>query len=1643
MKKTPLYSLIVAAGLVGTQPLAAQAQTAAATTSAITMSPEAQIAAAQANYDACDQPSQPIGPNHRTTVGTAKTGPRQIVEIGTGMNYWNGLQWVPSNPTFVPVANGFLAGQLQDPVQLAGDLYTTNAVTVRTPEGIILGSSPVAVALYDAASGNFAVIATITNCAATLVESNQVLYPDAFSGNVCASVVYTISQGTFHQDVVFTGPLDPANYGFPRDTTRIQIITEFYGAPTPDELTRPLYVEADAKVRAKMASPDLIDHQLGFGRFVMTTGRAYVATSVVNPNGLETPVAKEYKTVGDGTYLFESIPYTSIAAALSNLPPCHPSFGSTKIKSTKGYANIPRPGNKPHPGPLMARASHAPVHGVVVDYVANIGGTMSGVTIFQGDATFLVSSAVSCNGPTTIEGGAVFKYKTGTSITLNSTLTCKTGQYRPAIFTAVDDDAVGDTMNGVSNSGYTGTINSSGYANPALYAASSAINFTGFVIRYAQEGIKMFCGTSYTMSHSQLVNCIKGIEIQNNSCGCGCGCGCGSASYVNVNNCLFSRVTKPILGTTQGGCSVNLYVNLLNVTVDQASALGTRSTSCGLNLYIQSTNSIYASVSSNGTVTAASGAKNAFYRDGNTFGSSQIQIPVNSPPFQTAAGGGYYLAGDTLRGQGTTAGVSSSLLASLKTRTTHPPNVYIGQNIYSPSGEVDFPPYASRDSEIYGPDLGYHYDPLDYVFSNCTVNAAMAFSPGTAVGWQGQALTCSDGESVTFNGTDALPCYFVHCTTVQESAPRGDGTGIAGSSQSSYYLTAYFTRFSASGNVATNFNAQTYNASLNNCEIWSGLVGGDVGGGLNLTCNNCLFDRTTVEEGGPSGGYLYLQNCTLHGGRLNVNNVNNNQSAQAYDSAFDGTVITINNPNGSFSGSHNAYLSNATKLPNDNGDGGPPDQTSFNWQSGLLGYFYLPANSPLIDHGDNYQGLGISGNGAFTTQTTGMPDYNTVDIGYHYYDDIFYQMCPNTVNSPQYWDFCLDNYQSTPDQYGRALTYTVLTKPAHGTWASANNGCSAEFIYTPNSGYIGLDSFVYQISDGVLASGPLVAAITVADPVTANPSPVQTCRDTTSSQFTLGGHDNGCGETLTYSVLLNPTHGFLTLIGSPTDPVYTYTPNNPSGYTGTDSFQYKVANEFGDSDIGTVNITVGDANLCPNWQTAMTGVSQAINLTLTAQDNGPDQCEDNPLTYAITIQPKTDAGADAGTVTPASGNGAVQYAPPSSGFEGACTFYFTVSDGTWTAQCSDAQVTVFVVNGPTLTTSCRSDRIVLNWSLDSVVQQMENQNTDGFYIQDFKIYRATSPGGTYTLIDTVASDAHFYVDRSITANQNYCYLISMEYQDPNTGTIYPTSSPTPGIALYSNESCISTCSVPSNGPTDVAFILDNTGSIWDHTDDYTMETYQNAIIAALTDIETSSGGDYRFALVTPDTDNDNNPITGASDSSGHDMVVVRIPFTNNVAAFEAALNDSNLAGDGNKTPESTDQCLNTVVSNLVANGRQDMDNCAAPGKVLQIGDFTPAFRSNARKLVVLITDAGPGGFCDVSGSYTTTDAQQYAVNAKAQCIKINAIQLSDDPTAQTVMKDYSATSCGWNEQLPYFSTSNDIEDAILEMIYSSGACDCQ
>jgi hypothetical protein len=90
----------------------------------------------------------------------------------------------------------------------------------------------------------------------------------------------------------------------------------------------------------------------------------------------------------------------------------------------------------------------------------------------------------------------------------------------------------------------------------------------------------------------------------------------------------------------------------------------------------------------------------------------------------------------------------------------------------------------------------------------------------------------------------------------------------------------------------------------------------------------------------------------------------------------------------------------------------------------------------------------------------------------------------------------------------------------------------------------------------------------------------------------------------------------------------------------------------------------------------------------------------------------------------------------------------------------------------------------------------------------------------------------------------------------------------------------------------------------------------------------------------------------------------------------------------------------------------------------RVNNFTPSFRtnSNVRKLVVLITDETPGGFCDGFSPSIAARAHQYAVDANAKGIKINAIQVgrvSDAEDVEAVMRDYSTTACGWYSNVTY------------------------
>ena len=919
-------------------------------------------------------------------LAAGATGEGRVVELATGLNYWNGTAWSRSVPIFDQNQQdgSFSATKVQHVVHLSQQINVVGAVSVTTGSQV-LSSTPVGIGLYDSLSGQFALIGSLTNCTGVLLSSNQVYFENAYSG-VCASLLYTIEQDSISQDVVFTGKLDPADYGFPAATTRIQLITEFYQPPVPDVVREPVSIESDSTMRNQMASPDLYDETLTFGPLVFGAGLAFTLPGSLDPNAEAGLVAKEFVQNSDGRYfLVESVPFSSIQQGLVGLPTCSSSQKSAqKMNLKKAYALLPA-------APIKVAAQHrrfahtAPnvsgrvkPAGVYIDYRSTLTG---GATTAQSDTTYLISSALNCS-TLTLEGGCVLKYKAGTSITVN-TLVCKTSQFRPAVLTGVDDDTVGESMNGYTGSGYTGTISSGGYASPALKLGTQTLTVSGCVFRYAQKAIQYAAGsipsTTISLTHSQLYKCITGIDLLWSGCGSSGAGGSGTVT-LSLNNALLANVQNPV---NVNSLNTAVKPTLINCTLDQSAALIAGS---GGTMTFNSTNTIYSSItnSSSGTF---SGQNNGFYSSAQLFGGSQMRVNVS--PFQSAGAGSYYLTDASgYRTSGTSNDVAASLIADLGKRTTYPPSVVAATTL---SVSTSLSPQAGRNTSTL--DLGYHYDPLDYEFGWVLVtNAAITVNAGTVIGMFGTnsgayGLAIGQAASLSSQGTATAQNWVVQYNTVQEQpytnwfqttngAICSEFQGLSPGATNNFR----FTSWSMLSQAAPHFNGPTNIGPFNfqDCEFHGGKI---TTAGPTLNLSNCLLERVYTDLEPKDGQTNYIRTCLAYGGNFTLAATN----AYVADNLFDKAGITNWN---SYTGTLNAYVTNNTRLQptlaNDILLSASPS-----YQAGPLGNYYQTNTSILInaDLNTTADQIGLYHYTVITNISGGAEIKETnsfVDVSYHY-----------------------------------------------------------------------------------------------------------------------------------------------------------------------------------------------------------------------------------------------------------------------------------------------------------------------------------------------------------------------------------------------------------------------------------------------------------------------------------------------------------------------------------------------------------------------------------------------------------------------------------------------------------------------------------
>ncbi len=331
------------------------------------------------------------------------------------------------------------------------------------------------------------------------------------------------------------------------------------------------------------------------------------------------------------------------------------------------------------------------------------------------------------------------------------------------------------------------------------------------------------------------------------------------------------------------------------------------------------------------------------------------------------------------------------------------------------------------------------------------------------------------------------------------------------------------------------------------------------------------------------------------------------------------------------------------------------------------------------------------------------------------------------------------------DQEGDALTYSVVASPGHGTLT----GTGATRTYTPAANYNGPDSFTFKANDGKADSNVATVTITVT---AVNDAPVANAQSVTTAQnkalaVTLTGNDVE-GSPLTYSLVTNPGHG--TLGGVP--PNLTYTP--AAGYSGPDSFTFKVNDGNLDSAPATISITItASVNQAPiaGEQSVTTGEDTSKAITLTATDADGD-----PLTYIVVSSPAHGTlGGTAPNLT----------YTPAANYYGADGFTFKANDGKVDSIVATVTITVTPVNDAP---------VAADDAYSTNVNTILSIQAPGVLANDSDL--ESNP------LTAVLGTAPSHGSLTLNPNGSFNYMPALNYSGPDSFTYYARDSVNSNVA---------------------------------------------------------------------------------------------------------------------------------------------------------------------------------------------------------------------------------------------------------------------
>ena len=279
------------------------------------------------------------------------------------------------------------------------------------------------------------------------------------------------------------------------------------------------------------------------------------------------------------------------------------------------------------------------------------------------------------------------------------------------------------------------------------------------------------------------------------------------------------------------------------------------------------------------------------------------------------------------------------------------------------------------------------------------------------------------------------------------------------------------------------------------------------------------------------------------------------------------------------------------------------------------------------------------------------------------------------TNTPTSGNFINNDFD--PDGDFLTVNTTPISGPSHGSVIILTSG---GFLYLPNSGYEGTDSFVYEICDTGTPSLCDQATVTITissdqngsdnDPPFAGDDAVLTQVGVPVGGFLSQNDTDPNGDNLDYTTtpIEGPFHGTVNITALGT---FVYTPD--AGYLGPDYFSYEVCDDGTPSLCAqaTAYVLVVGENTPPVATNDINNTLIGFEVDGNVLTNDVDPDGDDLIVNTTPI-----SGPSNGTLV-LNSDGTYTYTP-NTGFTGTDIFVYEVCDNGVPAYCDTASVTIEV-----------------------------------------------------------------------------------------------------------------------------------------------------------------------------------------------------------------------------------------------------------------------------------------------------------------------------------------------------------------------------